>query len=134
MNTKKKITITILTIILILFYFFILTKWHITFVCPSYTIFHIYCPGCGTTRMIKSILTLNFYQAFRYNPLLFILSPFILILLIDKYIKWLKGNNNYLYKKINQKFWYICIVILVIYGIIRNIPTFDYLIPTIITK
>lgn len=84
--------------------------------------------------MIKSILTLNFYQAFRYNPLLFILSPFILILLIDKYIKWLKGNNNYLYKKINPKFWYICIVILVIYGIIRNIPTFDYLIPTIITK
>ena len=134
MNTKKKIAISILTLIAIILYFLFLTKWHISFVCPSYTILNIYCPGCGTTRMIKSILTLNFYQSFRYNPLLFIAFPFILILLIDKYIKWIRGKNNFLYKRINPKFWYFCIVILVIYGIIRNIPAFDYLIPTIVTK
>ena len=88
--------------------------------CPIHFITDFYCPGCGITRMILAILRLDFYKAFRYNPLLFILMPFIIILLID-YIYSNYKNKTPLYKKIDNKIWYILIIILVIYGILRNI-------------
>jgi len=36
--------------------------------CPAHTFFGIYCPGCGGTRAIKSILTGHWIQAFICNP------------------------------------------------------------------
>lgn len=136
MIEKKKIIISIiillLLIIIIPLYFIYFTNIGLVIKCPIHSILHIYCPGCGLTRMIKSILELNFYQAFRYNPLLFILFPFILVLLIDKYINWLKSSKNYLYKRINPKVYNILLIIILIYFILRNIPMFKYLIPTVI--
>src|SRR5690554_3644064 len=42
-------------------------------------IFHeltgLYCPGCGITRTVLSLLSLDFHQAFRFNPLLVFLLP-----------------------------------------------------------
>ena len=75
--------------------------------------------------MLLSLLKLDFYSAFRYNPLLFISLPIGLYLYIDYLIK----KENSLYKKIPEKFWYIVIVIFIIYGILRNIEAFDFLAP-----
>ena len=36
--------------------------------CPWNSMFGYDCGGCGTTRMMFSLLHLDFYQAFRYNP------------------------------------------------------------------
>lgn len=33
------------------------------------------CPGCGTTRALHALLTLDPIAAFRFNPLLFLLPP-----------------------------------------------------------
>lgn len=87
--------------------------------CPVRHIFHLYCPGCGITRMIISLLKLDFYQAFRYNPLIFILIPITLI-------------NMFLVKnkKIQNIIWYLLIIISLLFGVLRNISTFDYLAPT----
>lgn len=92
----------------------------------------LYCPGCGITRMIFSIFKLEIYQAFRYNPLVFCMVPFILFYFIDMVIKWIKGDNNYLYQKINDKVWLILLIITITFGVLRNIPLFKFLIPTII--
>ena len=40
-------------------------------VCVFKNLFDIECAGCGGTRMFLSILKLDFYQAFRYNPYVF---------------------------------------------------------------
>ena len=93
--------------------------------CPIYTIFHVYCPGCGVTRMLGALFKGNFYQAFRYNPLVFILLVIYIIYFILKYI--FKVNI-----KIPNKVYYGLIVVLIVYGIIRNLPMFSYLQPTII--
>ena len=127
MKTKNKIIISSIVLLLLIIYF---TNTVFIIKCPIYSILHIYCPGCGLTRMIKSILQLNFYQAFRYNPLLFILFPFMLVLTIDNYINWLISNKNSLYKRINPKIWNIILIIMLVYFILRNIPIFKYLIPT----
>lgn len=134
MKLIKKLIISLFYIILfaiiIIFYFLILDKHNLQLKCPIYSIFNLYCPGCGLTRMISSILRLNFYQAFRYNPLIFISLPIIILLSLDKYINWLKDKKTCLYNKINNKTWYAILIITIIYFIIRNIETFDYLIPT----
>ena len=70
--------------------------------------------------MIISILKLDFKSAFYYNQLLFILTPFIIVLLIDYIYSTIK-NKIPLYKKINNRVWYILIIIFIIYGILRNI-------------
>lgn len=97
--------------------------------CPFHFITHLYCPGCGITRMLFSILKGEFYQAFRYNPLLFTFFPGMVVLFIDYIISTFKKKRSIL-TKIPNSVWYVLIVILIVFGILRNIPYFDYLRPT----
>ena len=76
--------ISLILIIIILFIMISLVLYNIGYICPIKNIFNIYCAGCGTTRMIISLLNLDFYQAFRYNPLMFILGIVFLIYVIYK--------------------------------------------------
>lgn len=88
--------------------------------CMFHTITGLYCPGCGVSRMIISIFKFDFYQAFRYNPLLFIMLPFFIILIVN-YVYSIMLKKVPLYKKINNKVWILFVIILVLYAIIRNI-------------
>lgn len=114
-------------IILVFLILYLLISNHFNFYipCPIKKITGLYCPGCGITRMLLSLLKLDFYKAFRYNPLVFISLPIGIYLYIDYIIR----KNKSLYKKIPQKAWYIIIVIFIVYGILRNIPSFDFLAP-----
>lgn len=125
---KKKIIICISLLILLITYLYLGNKFHIYLDCPIKKTIGLYCPGCGITRMLLSILQLDFYQAFRYNPLLFICLPFFIFFLIEGII----SKKEPLYNKIPTKIWVIIIAILIIYGILRNIPFFDFLAPTLI--
>lgn len=89
----------------------------------------LYCPGCGVTRMIISIFKGDLYQAFRYNQLLFITFPIFVIYIIDYIYKTIKKKKTLVSITPNY-IWYICIVLLIIFGIIRNI--FPYFAPTVI--
>ena len=102
-------------------------KYHIGIPCIFHEITNLYCPGCGVTRMIFSILKLDFYQAFRYNPFIFILL--ILLIIYIAYIiicKILKKK----YYKLNIKHLIIISAIAIIFMILRNIEYFSYLQPT----
>lgn len=94
--------------------------------CMFHEITNFYCPGCGITRLLFSLVRLDFYQAFRYNPLVFILIILSIIYWILKLI--LKRFNINI--SILEFVWYILIVIVIIYGILRNISEFSWLVPT----
>ena len=100
-----------------------LFKYKIGVPCVFHKLTGLYCPGCGATRAIYSLIELDFYQAFRYNMLVIILLPFSLVYLIYKYL--LKGK-----KEIPNFIWYFLIVLSISFAILRNIPYFDYLAPT----
>jgi hypothetical protein len=117
--------LVLITILLIIPFLLFLELIH--YKCLWHELLHIYCPGCGGTRMIMSILHLDFYQAFRYNPLLFILLILGLLYLIIMLIIYKKKKVIILP---SAKLWIIIVSILLIYFIIRNIPGFEYLIPT----
>ena len=115
---KKKSLIIILLLAII--YLLLSIKYTPFIPCIFHEITGFYCPGCGITRMIISLFKLDFYQAFRYNQLLFILFPFAFILILNA-LGCIFNKSVPIYKKINNKIWIILIIILIIYGVVRNI-------------
>ena len=121
-KNKKIVTFGLLFLLLVIY--FLLHKYiNFKIPCMFHFVTGFYCPGCGLTRMIFSIFKLDFYQAFRYNPLVFILG---IIYLIYKLIEIVLNKKI----KIPEYVYYILIVILILYGILRNIDIFSYLAPT----
>ncbi|MBR3622289.1 MAG: DUF2752 domain-containing protein [Selenomonadaceae bacterium] len=86
--------------------------------CPFHAITGYYCPGCGVTTLFLCLSVFDFYGAFHANPVLFVLSPVIFWLIVkDKIYRLNKQQHNKTYNKIALT----TIIILVAYGIIRNI-------------
>ena len=123
---KKSKKILFITLLLSFIYLYLNKRFSFYIPCFFHKITHLYCPGCGLTRMILSILKLDFYQAFRYNPLLFIILPFIIIYELIYYTNWIQDKNFIISKKI----WYTLLIITIVYTILRNINIFNYLAPT----
>lgn len=99
----------------------------INFKCIYQELFHISCFGCGFSRMILSILRFDIYQAFRYNPLCFLLIIIGIIFGIIDIIYYLLKDKLI---KIPKSVIIILVIIIFIYMILRNIPGFEFLLPT----
>ena len=102
-------------------YLIVFLKYKIGIPCLFHEVTGLYCPGCGMTRAMISIIKLDFYQASRFNILIFIVIPFFIIYFI------LKDK-----KTIPNWIWYVLLSLVILYGILRNIPAFSYLAPTYI--
>lgn len=129
MLKKDNLKLALLAISGLFIYYFFNAIYHFSIPCPIKTITGYYCPGCGITRLLFSLIKLDFYQAFRYNPLVFILIILTIIYFILKIFLKMIWKKDLI---ISQWIYYILIVILIFYGILRNIPGFEYLTPTTI--
>ncbi len=89
--------------------------------CLFYKATNLQCPSCGGTRCVENILKGNFKEAFLFHPIFFI-TIFYLLLCNIVYLINLNKKNKIL-TWIYPKYWYAIIfaVILVIYGILRNL-------------
>lgn len=127
-NKKALIKMRLFLLLILLsltFWFIFLDRIH--YECPFFKFLHVYCPGCGGMRMIHSLLKFDFYQAFRYNPLLFIFVILGIVYCIINIILYIKKKEVIL-PSINSLI--IILIILIIYMILRNISIFSFLIPT----
>lgn len=98
--------------------------------CPWKSNFNIDCAGCGATRMVKSLLEFKYYQAFRFNPFIFILLVIGIIYLIYILICKIKKVDYY---KIKSRDFLILLILVILFTIVRNIPGFEYLKPTYVS-
>lgn len=115
----KVLSINLLLLLSLISYYYLNKYFHIGIPCLFYKITSFKCPGCGITRMLFSILKLDFKSAFFYNPVVFILLPFLsFYILYQEYIYITKQKNKL---KIPEFVYYILIFILIIFGILRNI-------------
>lgn len=85
-----------------------------------------YCPGCGSGRACYSLLHGQFYQAFRYNPLLIILLPWLALYIAVCLVQWMLTGQEKISRRIPVWIPYVVLVILLIYGIVRNIDTYPF--------
>lgn len=97
--------------------------------CVIHKITGLYCPGCGITRMFISLFKLNIYQAFRYNPLVFILLIMCALYFLADFLKF-KISKAHI--KLPKSIYIILLITVILFGILRNIPLFSYLAPTIV--
>lgn len=67
--------------------------------CPFYWLTGLKCPGCGSQRVIHSLLHLNLEAAFKYNALLVFSLPIIIVL---GYVEWKRMESPNLYLKIHS--------------------------------
>lgn len=86
----------------------------------------MYCPGCGAGRACFSILHGKFFDAFCYNPLLVILLPFAGGYIAARGIDWAVTGGNHIDGKISIKLLLAVLIIILVYGILRNIPVFPF--------
>lgn len=94
--------------------------------CTFYLLTGLYCPGCGAGRACYSILHLRFVDAFCYNPLMTILLPLIGLYIAVRAADWGITGGNHIDGKISAKALLWLLVIILIYGILRNIPVFPF--------
>ena len=118
---RKKIAYSGLALLVCLGYYALLVYFQVGIPCIFYKVTGLMCPGCGVTRMVRSIIALDFSSAFHYNPVVFVTSPILLYFVGKSYLCWLFN------KKQKERLWekvllYLVIVLLLGYGILRNIP------------
>lgn len=89
--------------------------------CVFYQATGIYCPGCGMTRALLAALQADAHQAFRYNALLFLVTPLLAVYLVAQKKRMVRTGR-----------WLMAAMLVMTlgYGLLRNIPDFSYLAPT----
>lgn len=83
----------------------------------------LYCPGCGITRAIRTLLKGNISESIHNNLLLYTVIPLL-------------GITNIIYRLTNRKYkktynmvLIFLLVCVLVYGVLRNIPKFSFLAP-----
>ena len=107
-------------------YLYFSTPQDVPLVCVFNSVTGLYCPGCGTGRACYSILHGRFLNAFCYNPLMTVLLPLIGLYIAARAMDWIITGGNHIDKKINVKFLTVVLVVVLAYGVLRNIPVFPF--------
>lgn len=105
---KYYIPLSIFTLYIVITYAFTIPN------CITKLTIGLPCPGCGLTRAAFSLFRFDFIQAFKYNPIIFII-PIIAWIFIFKE----RPMINKIYK--SKAFWILLLCILLIVYILRFI-------------
>lgn len=86
---------------------------------------NLYCPGCGATRCLHSLLHGHFAQAFAFNPLLVVALPLLILGGISEaYIAW--TGRALLPWRLSRKMILAIFWIVVAYWIARNFNFYPF--------
>ena len=100
--------------------------------CVFYQITGFYCSGCGASRALRSVLHLDFYQAFRYNAIFTLALPVLAAYFCALCFSYIRFGRDKISEKIPMKFVWVLIAAALVYGILRNVQAFSFLAPTVL--
>lgn len=137
---KKKIRILIMLLVLLillagtLFLYYHNPEGGLKLACPIRFFTGYYCPGCGAGRACYALLHRQLYQAFRYNPLLVIVLPWLIMYYAVCGIQWLIYGKENVSIHIPERIPVVILVIFLIYGVVRNIEVYPFILlaPTMV--
>lgn len=72
-------------------------------VCPTATIFHFPCPGCGLSRATMALLRGDFAVAFRIHPAVFIVLPVLGLYMLGQVATYVNPEWKRLAKLLRNK-------------------------------
>lgn len=103
-----------------LLYGFFVSRTGIAIPCIFHLVTGLKCPGCGVTRMCVALMHLDFRSAYEYNQMIFILSPVLLFIFLTCVIGYIR-NGHWETNRTQNVVLYVCIALLIGFGIARNI-------------
>ncbi len=112
--------ITIISIVMILFYYLIISKEELE--CFFLHNIGLACPGCGMTRAFRYIIKFKFIDAFKMNILSIPLFIFMIILLLCLFHDVITNKNLFenTISYIGKKFSILIFILLIISMIVNN--------------
>ncbi|MCQ2401973.1 MAG: DUF2752 domain-containing protein [Lachnospiraceae bacterium] len=90
--------------------------------CLFHLVTGLKCPGCGITTVFCELASFEFKKAFSANAFLFVTSPFIVFELFYSAWLYIKGKKN---PAVNEKLLIIYLILLLAWGVIRNLKLFS---------
>lgn len=93
--------------------------------CLSHQLLGIHCPGCGLTRAAHSLLNGRPAQAFAYNPLLVLLSPYLLAALVRSTWFWLWGTEPRR-SLFPVRYSWLFLAVFIVFWVLRNVPAYPF--------
>jgi hypothetical protein len=84
----------------------------------------LYCPGCGSTRCLHSLLHGDLLQAFAYNAMLVLTLPYLAWVAWNRLRKWCDPT----FQAWRAPAWslYLLFFVLVAYWILRNVDVYPF--------
>ncbi|MCR5662349.1 MAG: DUF2752 domain-containing protein [bacterium] len=93
--------------------------------CPSWMLFGIYCPGCGTARALGCLVHGDIVGACRMNIVITLMSPILAWCLWEALRNIAEGRPfSALFE--NTRFWQVFLWGFVLFGVLRNIPVYPF--------
>ncbi len=90
--------------------------------CPFYALTGLFCPGCGTTRMLYYLVHGEVWASFRQNPLAFVALPFVIGGLINGVLPEARRARWMAWHFRSPAWTFAILVVVVTYAFLRNIP------------
>ena len=118
---KRVILIYIGLLLIFVSYYIINKKTGFYIPCIFHEITGLDCPGCGITRCLFHLINLRIGEAFKVNPLVFILLPFIVAYFLYQSYLYIYNKKDKILVKIPNYVMYTLLFITIVYGIIRNV-------------
>lgn len=129
---KKRLSKVCCSILVMLIIGMIYWIWcettHIGIPCLFHKLTGLYCPGCGVTRMCLSMMRLDFNSAFYNNPALFMMLPIGGVVALKWTIRYIRYGEKHFTKR-EESLFVMMIIVLILFGILRNIECFEKLRP-----
>ncbi|REE99753.1 DUF2752 domain-containing protein [Thermomonospora umbrina] len=97
-------------------------------ICPLLWATGLYCPGCGTLRMVNSLAHGHAAAAFGLNPLAFVLLPVFGYLWGRWALRSVRGRPM-ASRLLTPPAAYGFVAVVVVYWVLRNLPFADVLAP-----
>ena len=96
--------------------FFILGGFHD---CVFKRVLGFQCPGCGAYDAVVFCLHQNWSAAYHANPLFVISVPVIAVVLLYKFICWIRGRQPTLLYKIPNAFFIVVLLAVLAFTVLR---------------
>lgn len=98
--------------------------------CPFRAVTGLWCPGCGSTRMLHQLATGHPIAALGFNPLAFVLLPYVIWGVFAALTQWFGGARLTVPRFSARVVWTLAAVVMA-FWILRNVPgaPFDALAP-----